>query len=479
VAYFPSTYSSMRIAMLANNPCVTDARIRREAEALAAMGHTVVIFAHWKQGLAASEHVNGVEYQRLPMRFVDRRNYRLSKRPNSAVKPAPARAEQLPGGPAIKRTFLQKLQRASVAKVRGLLFNHLSKKLNSVANTMRVQLGSRTAINSLTPSGDSLVRHARHYTKPVSRWKPDVVHAHDLYTLLAGARIARQAGARLVYDSHELELGRSGNFSERELLVRARAEQSLITLADGVITVCDSIEDFLADHYKIRRPEVIHNAPALTIPAERDGAPADHVRRRIGLSDDTPLAIYVGSVTFNRGVEQSVRALPHLPGVHLATVGPRNAKIEAEIQRIAEELGVHDRLHLIDPVPHDQVTSFVRTADVSLVTVQNVCLSYKFCFPNKLLESLLSGVPVVVARLDELQRMVSLTGGGVIVDETDPAAIAAGISEIVKNRQRYVLSPERVASLQKTYGWERQVEKLGAFYSRLQTGERGAARKAG
>ena len=38
---------------------------------------------------------------------------------------------------------------------------------------------------------------------------PDVVHAHDLYTLLAGVWIARRHKARLLYDAHELETARA------------------------------------------------------------------------------------------------------------------------------------------------------------------------------------------------------------------------------------------------------------------------------
>jgi glycosyltransferase involved in cell wall biosynthesis len=464
----PQPGPALRIAMLANNPCLTDARIRREAEALAGIGHTLVIFAHWKPGLPAVETVNGVEYRRFPMRFVDRKAWRaIVYPPKKAATPAAA------SNPQNQVRFAelnspQKLHRLVVfAGTRSFwLARGLKVRATNIAISLRAKLGARASRQSLTPSGDSLVRHARHYSGPAAAWKPNVVHSHDLYTLLAGVRIAKRTGAKLVYDSHELEVGRSGSFTRREILMRASIERALISRTDGVITVCDSIADFLAAHYKINRPEVVHNAPALTIRSD-DDVPVDNVRDRIGLALQTPLAIYVGSVTFNRGIEQSVRALTYLPGVHLATVGPRNAKVEAEVLRLADELGVRDRLHLIDPVPHDEVTSFVRTADVSLVTVQNVCLSYKYCFPNKLLESLLSGVPVVVARLDELERMVALTGGGVVVDETDPRAIAAGIDEIVRNRADYLLSADVTEFLRQTYSWEFQIEKLKAFYERM------------
>lgn len=99
--------------------------------------------------------------------------------------------------------------------------------------------------------------------------------------------------------------------------------------------------------------------------------------------------------------------------------------------------------------------------------VQNVCLSYQFCFPNKLLESLLAGVPVVVAHLDELRRMVDQTGCGLVVDETSPEAIAAGVARVIGNRPAYAPGAAMVEWLRAHYGWDFQSRKLFDLYKRL------------
>ena len=334
---------------------------------------------------------------------------------------------------------------------------------------------SRAVVNKLgrviiTGTTAELLRHARAYKDPAIALKPDVVHAHDLYTLLAGYLIARRTGAKLIYDSHELEIGRNGNFSVWELWMRARTERFLINKADAVITVCDSIADYLAQLYNIPRPTVIHNAPS--VKAVKKGAP--DVRSRLGLSKKTPIALYVGSVTINRGLEECVQALPYAKGVHLVCVGPRRKPTEEIILAEAERLGVTDRLHLVDPVPHDEVTSFVRTSDVSLITIQDVCLSYRFCFPNKLLESLLTGLPIVVSRLVELERIVEMTGSGVVVNETDPSDIARGINEILKARDKFVPTPAMVRKLKNTYSLEVQMDRLVGLYDGLTPASRGA-----
>jgi glycosyltransferase involved in cell wall biosynthesis len=427
-----SRNSSMRILMLASNTCVSDARVIKEAEALAEKGHAVCILAHWKPETPGREIRNGVEYRR----------HALTRRLQRAMSK-----------PMYERAMGEKRASGTLA----LAINQ-ARRAAACAKNLLVNISSGT--------GALLLRHARAYTDAGTRWAPDVVHAHDLPTLLAGVRIARRTGARLIYDSHELEIGRNGNYSRWEKFIRAISERALIGQTSSVITVCDSIADFLAGHYGIARPIVVHNAPIAprVVHDERD-----HVRSRLGLSADVPVAVYVGSVTINRGVEQSIEALAELPDLHLACVGPRNAGTEQRARTLAAELGVSARLHFIDPVPHDRVTSFIRSADVSLVLVQNVCLSYRFCFPNKLLESLLAGVPVVAARLDELTRMVKRTGGGLIVDETSPASIAAGIAEVVRNREAFAPGAHSIEWLRSHFGWEHQSRKLLDLYERLST----------
>jgi glycosyltransferase involved in cell wall biosynthesis len=90
-----------------------------------------------------------------------------------------------------------------------------------------------------------------------------------------------------------------------------------------------------------------------------------------------------------------------------------------------------------------------------------------YCFPNKLLQSLLSGLPVVVSRLVELERMVSMTGAGIVVDETDPKAIAGAIAEILADPGRYRPKPARIRSLETSHGWPAQEERLLACYQKL------------
>lgn len=424
----------MRIVVLIANPCVNDARVIREAEALAEAGHDVVVYAAWRSGLPVEERRNGVVYRRKPIRALD-----------AVMKLGEDGARSGPGAA------------------------HTSKPRRTLIDLYMAARGATRWIRPLiseavTPTVIEIMRN-RYYFRDAGAAKPDIVHAHELAMLLAGSRIARSTGAKVVYDSHELETGRNGVWGRWEKWIRGRAERWLIGRADRVITVSDSIAEHLEQMYAIDRPTVVLNSPA--IGEATSDTPARSLRHELGLGSGVPLAVYIGSVTRNRGLEQCVESLVHAPEIHIAAVGPREPDVEARLATMARQLGVSDRFHLVDPVPHAEVTSYVRSASASLIMIQDVCLSYRYCFPNKLLESMLAGLPIVAARLVELERMIERTGAGLTVDQTDPKAIADGIQQVVAQRARYAPGPELIQNIAATYGWQVQKKKIVALFEEL------------
>lgn len=312
----------------------------------------------------------------------------------------------------------------------------------------------------------------------VLRLGPEVVHAHDLVTLSGAALAASSLSCRFIYDAHELERHTNYWFLNRWTKHwMTRYETVLSRQADAVITVCDSIAGWLAREYGIRRPLVVLNAPTGAPPAFSSVEHEQCIRRKLALADSIPLVAYVGSITIDRGLERCVRSLAYLPNVHFAAVGPRYEVTEAEMKHAADEIGVLDRLHFVDPVPSDQVMTFVRGADCSVMAIQNVCLSYYFCFPNKLLESVLAGLPVAVADLPEMRAFVEKHRVGVVMDERNPRAIADAIRTLLENRARYRPSLAKIREIEEQYGWRRQAEKLLELYGNFNKWERGSQRE--
>lgn len=464
--------------MLVQNEWRHDTRVIREAEALARRGLDVHVVCRSFGGPTRQETRNGVTYHPLPLRSDEGLRDGLAYcRLHLLVLLASLRRRLpvgLAGAPRLR------LAATTVTAVSVGLALLLAPGLAVVAfltlwarSPLPGRGRARRALDRLYLAGRPAIapfrylnEFARTSTPTILSLRPHCVHAHDLVTLSTGILVAGRMGAAVVYDAHELE--RHTNYHALGAGTKrwiARYEAMLAPLADGVVTVCDSIADWLQEEYAIERPTVVLNVPTTSAGGE-GAAPAD-VRSTLGLRRDTPLAVYVGSVTVDRGLDVCVRALTHAPELHLATVGPRYSETERELLDLAASLGVSDRLHLLEAVAPHELIPFIRTADCSVMAIQNVCLSYYYCFPNKLLESVYAGLPVAVADLVELRRFVTENGVGVVMDERDPLSVARAVCTLVTDSRSYRPSPEQVAEIADRYGWPRQEEHLVALYDGL------------
>jgi len=172
-------------------------------------------------------------------------------------------------------------------------------------------------------------------------------------------------------------------------------------------------------------------------------------------------------VTVERGLELCVKALAELPTVHFALVGPRNADTETAVRQTAHHLQLEDRVHMVDPVPHDQVVRFIASADCSVIAIQDTSLNNDFCFPNKLLDSVLAGLPVAVSNLTELRGFIREHGVGVVMDQSDPRSIAAAIRTLLCRRDHYQPTAVKISEIEGRYGWAAQERKLLGLYKGL------------
>jgi glycosyltransferase involved in cell wall biosynthesis len=453
--------------MLANNDWRIDSRVVREAEALARHGYEVTVVFRRESAAESVEENNGVRYICVPRRRWS--PWEIFPLITVHLRILAADARAITRFPLRRSAAVSLLQLAAfpLAAVLGLAFAPLALAIFAFRKKLpRV----RRAVMYITQPLLYLNEYAVRCGPIVKSIDPQIVHAHDLITVSCAFLVARSNKRTcFLYDAHELEsranywtLNRWTNYWVR------RYEEVFARIARRVITVCDSIADWLAREYKISRPVVVLNVP--TVLGERSAASdvrRQTVRSKLGLPAAVPLAVYVGAVTIDRGLELCVRAVALVPGLHFAFLGPRYAGTERSITLLALELGVQERTHLVDPVASAEVPGFIKDADCSVIAVQNVCLSYYFALPNKLFESAIGGVPIAAGRLVEIRRFVEENGVGVIMDETDPKDIARAIQEILSNRAKYQPTPEKLKGIADRYGWPVQEQRLIELYAGL------------
>ncbi|WP_243372060.1 glycosyltransferase [Microvirga solisilvae] len=301
----------------------------------------------------------------------------------------------------------------------------------------------------------------------MKEFKPDIIHANDLYTLPAAIRYRDKHAphARVIYDSHEFEMHRNKEYNFVKNIADQLIEWRYIRKVDHVITVSDGIADALARSYNIPRPAVVLNSPSVW---RGDLTNRSGLKEKTGVPQETVLIVYTGAVTFGRGLEILVKSLEHLPqNYHVAILGPRRQDKDAELLEVASQSSTASRIHLVPSVAPNEVPALISDADLFINPAQNVCLSYDLALPNKLFDAVFAHVPILVGDLTEMRQFVMATGAGISREMTTPEQMAAAIEEAVTLRKQGYFDSVDWSQIAQSYSWEVQTQRLIEIYGSL------------
>lgn len=294
------------------------------------------------------------------------------------------------------------------------------------------------------------------------RLQPDLVQCNDYNTMWVGLAARALHASAVVYDSHEI-------WPDRNLRPEARWwllawEALFVRVAHRVVMTSPAHAEVLARRYRVAMPTVVRNIPGRNAaPAPSSASPAAVPEGASGPNGPAPVAVYVGGLLRNRGLEQSIRAIARLERLRLRLLGPVEADYRAELESLAGEAGVADRVELAPPVPPTEVVAALRSADVGLALFQPGCLSHRLVLPNKLFEYAHAGLPIVGSDLPMITRFVHEHGVGATVDPEDVDAIAGALSEVLAPaRHERLRAAARAAG--ETLDWQHESELLADVY---------------
>lgn len=296
----------------------------------------------------------------------------------------------------------------------------------------------------------------------------DIYHAHDLGTLPVAYYAAKRHQGILIYDSHELYIERNTlkPTSQITKYLISKIEAFLIRRSDVVITVNESIAQELAHRYRIKLPYVLINVPFLLKKPLRD--PQYSLRVILGIPDQYMVLLYLGSITFGRGLSQTIESLKYLPYCYFVMMGYGAKNYIEYLQKVSMKEGVSHRVLFFGPVPPEEVAVFASTADIGIAPIENTCLSYYYCSPNKVFEYIMAGLPVVGSNFPELKRIIEGYNLGATFDPEDPQDIARAINEVLGDPAKYEEMRQNALKAAKIFNWENESKKLLAIYKSLE-----------
>jgi glycogen synthase len=297
----------------------------------------------------------------------------------------------------------------------------------------------------------------------------DVHHAHDMEALPAARAAAARDRARYVYDSHEIHMSWGPVLRQPRLLRRivGRWEARLARGAAAVVTVNEAVGVVLRQRLGLRRVAVVHNCVPTYSPHD---PPDDRIRKALGLPLDTRIVLCHGAFMANRGLLETAAAMldEGLREAHLVFLGYGQGYLAG----ILADPRLHGRVHLLPPVPADEVTAWVAGSDVVVIAIGTVTENGRLSTPNKLFEAIAAGVPMVVSDFGPMRSIVldqSRGPLGALCDPSSPASIASAISSILDldPPARAELRSRILRAAHERWNWETESEKLLGFYREL------------
>jgi len=297
------------------------------------------------------------------------------------------------------------------------------------------------------------------------RWlahRPDVVHAHFWMSGWAATRAGVPVPTVQTFHALGSVKRRHQGRADTSPPQRVAIEAELLHDVDHVVATCsDEVGELLALGAEPERVTVV--------PCGIDARlfrPSGPVLPRRG--DVAHRIAAVSRLVPRKGIDDVVRALPHLPDTELVVAGGApidrlGADPEARrLQALARRCGVADRVRLLGSITRAEVPPLLRSSDVV------VCTPWYEPFGIVPLEAMACGVPVVGSAVGGLLDTIVDRVTGLLVPPRDPPALAAGVRRLLDNPSlRSRMGAEGAARVRERYTWDQVARATLDVYGRV------------
>lgn len=286
-----------------------------------------------------------------------------------------------------------------------------------------------------------LWRLYRDSARLVKEFAPDVVIASSTYPfdIWPARRIAKKAKAKLVYEIHDLwplspiELG---GMSPKHPFIRLcqKAENDCYKYSDVVVSVLPNVHEHVIAHgLDIKKLYIVPNG---IVEEEWNEANTEE------LSDESIVSFfnthrcggniivgYTGNYGKLNDLEHLLEAAKRLTSEPIIFVLFGNGLEKNNLIRLSKELNIKNVL-FFNAVNKKQMFRLLKNIDIAYIGFSNQPLFRFGVSPNKLMDYMASGTPIISA-IRSPNDLVTEIGCGITVKPSDPVEIANGILRLV------------------------------------------------
>ena len=287
----------------------------------------------------------------------------------------------------------------------------------------------------------------------------DIAHLHSifLWPTWAAARTARRSAIPYV-------LAPRGMLEKRLISKKSRlAKSAWIALIErrnveqaAAIHVTSRREADEAEAFGFALPPLVEVPNGIDLDESTSRVPPSHaIATVIGRGR---FLLFLGRITWKKGLDRLVAALPHVPGVNLVVAGHDDEGYRRTVAAQARDYGVLDRVLFTAPVSGADKAALLTHAQALVLP------SYSENFGNVVLEAMAARCPVVVTREVGSSTIVEQTGSGRILPGDAPA-LGSGLAALLSDSDSLLSMGKRGrAAVEQHYSWKSVAERMEIVY---------------
>lgn len=143
-------------------------------------------------------------------------------------------------------------------------------------------------------------------------------------------------------------------------------------------------------------------------------ADPDSLRKKFGLLFSRPILLYMGSFFYFSGLREVITSVGELEAKPmLVLIG--GGEQEQELRELVKKLHLEKHVVFLGYVPYDELPDYLRIGDVAINPMKPSLVSH-VALPNKVLQYMAAGMPVVCTKLDGVQSLFSNEQGLKLVE---------------------------------------------------------------
>lgn len=288
-----------------------------------------------------------------------------------------------------------------------------------------------------------------------------VIHCHGSMSSLCGYIIKKLFKKKLVITVQGGDIGDYPESTGGFCGVLKPVIRTYLGAADAITCVSTHLVGVAINKFGAKNIKLIPNGVDMSMFKSTDDK--ETFKKNLNI-EEKRIIISVSRLTPKNGIDYLIRAFPEIlarfSDTRLILLG--GGKQEEEIKKLKRELGVQDKITLIDHVPHAEIKKYLSIADVFIRPSLDEGFGIAF------IEAMACGIPVIGTNVGGIPDIIKNNENGIIIEPRNEKQIINSILNLLNNKDlAEKLSAKGHEYVKKQFNWDNIYKKMKSVYEEV------------